>query len=74
MLTNSPGSPFCRRLIDYAMFSHDFDSLMRPVSEIGAVSVCELPTLEDYNLSPHINVPLDVSTFTSEGYGRNECR
>ena len=40
----------------------------QPVGKTGAVSVRGLPTFSGYETSPDINVPLDTSTFTSEGW------
>lgn len=39
-----------------------------PCGKIGAVCVRGLPTFEGYEVSPDINVPLDTSAFTSEGW------
>jgi non-ribosomal peptide synthetase component E (peptide arylation enzyme) len=39
-----------------------------PCGQTGAVSVRGLPTFEGYEVSPDINVPLDNSAFSSEGW------
>ena len=39
-----------------------------PVGQIGAVSVKGLPTFEGYEVSSDISKPLDVSSFSSEGW------
>ncbi|KAF5338042.1 hypothetical protein D9758_014244 [Tetrapyrgos nigripes] len=39
-----------------------------PRGKTGAVSVRGLPTFAGYEVSPDRNVPLDTSTFTSEGW------
>ncbi|KAG7445147.1 AMP-dependent synthetase and ligase [Guyanagaster necrorhizus] len=39
-----------------------------PTGKTGAVSVRGLPTFEGYEISPDINMPLDTSAFSSEGW------
>ncbi|KAK0214939.1 acetyl-CoA synthetase-like protein [Armillaria fumosa] len=39
-----------------------------PTGKTGAVSVRGLPTFEGYEVSPDINMPLDTSAFSSEGW------
>ncbi|KAJ7861881.1 acetyl-CoA synthetase-like protein [Mycena leptocephala] len=39
-----------------------------PANKSGAICVRGLPTFQGYEVSPDINVPLDTSTFTSEGW------
>ncbi|KAJ6559861.1 hypothetical protein B0H19DRAFT_1210275 [Mycena capillaripes] len=39
-----------------------------PSGSTGAICVRGLPTFQGYEVSPDINVPLDTSTFTSEGW------
>ncbi|KAJ7127673.1 AMP-dependent synthetase and ligase [Mycena epipterygia] len=39
-----------------------------PADKTGAICVRGLPTFEGYEVSPDINVPLDTSAFTSEGW------
>jgi acyl-CoA synthetase (AMP-forming)/AMP-acid ligase II len=39
-----------------------------PVGATGAICVRGLPTFQGYEVSPDINVPLDTSAFTSEGW------
>jgi acyl-CoA synthetase (AMP-forming)/AMP-acid ligase II len=39
-----------------------------PVNKSGAICVRGLPTFQGYEVSPDINVPLDTSAFTSEGW------
>jgi acyl-CoA synthetase (AMP-forming)/AMP-acid ligase II len=39
-----------------------------PSGSTGAICVRGLPTFQGYEVSPDINVPLDTSAFTSEGW------
>ncbi|KAJ7034277.1 acetyl-CoA synthetase-like protein [Mycena alexandri] len=39
-----------------------------PAEKTGAICVRGLPTFQGYEISPDINVPLDTSAFTSEGW------
>ncbi|KAJ7753545.1 acetyl-CoA synthetase-like protein [Mycena metata] len=39
-----------------------------PADKTGAICVRGLPTFQGYEVSPDINVPLDTSAFTSEGW------
>ncbi|KAJ7663603.1 AMP-dependent synthetase and ligase [Mycena rosella] len=39
-----------------------------PADKTGAICVRGLPTFEGYEVAPDINVPLDTSAFTSEGW------
>ncbi|RDB18500.1 putative peroxisomal-coenzyme A synthetase [Hypsizygus marmoreus] len=39
-----------------------------PIGKTGAVSVRGLPTFEGYEVSPDVDVPLDTSAFSSEGW------
>ncbi|KAJ7189098.1 acetyl-CoA synthetase-like protein [Mycena filopes] len=45
----------------------DLESAL-PAEKTGAICVRGLPTFQGYEVSPDINVPLDTSAFTSEGW------
>ncbi|KIK57060.1 hypothetical protein GYMLUDRAFT_173450 [Collybiopsis luxurians FD-317 M1] len=44
------------------------NELELPRGKTGAVSVRGLPTFDGYEVSPDVNVPLDTSAFSSEGW------
>ena len=47
--------------------THDIEQEL-PTGGIGAVCVRGFPTFNGYELSPDIEVPLDTSAFSSEGW------